>query len=525
MKQAPGSRRDLTLLARGGTLGLVGLVANGLLGFLLVVLLTRGAGAERAGVLFEAIALFTILANAAELGADTGLVRWVARYLALGRSADLASLLRVSLWPVLGVAALAAAVVFMSAPALARWFVEEAHRGEVARLIRLLAPFLPLAAVTTVALAGTRGFGTVLPLVAVQYTGLPAARVLLVGLVLAAGMDSVAVLLGWAAPLLPGAVAAVAALLFLLSRTGRHSRGRRTLEPEGKPPRRRGPEAVVRPSISILASEFWRFSAPRGLAGLFQITVVWVDLLILGAFRPAGDVGVYAAIGRTVLAGLFVLQAVRLAIAPQLSRLLAREDRAGAQHIYEAGTRWTIIVSWPLYLTLAVFAPLVLRVFGPEFPAGQHALVILALAMLVGTGTGNVSTVLLMGGRSGWNLANTTLALIVNVVANLALVPRFGITGAAVAWALTIVVENAAPLAEIALLLKISPFGSAYPIVALAALASYGGIALAFRLWLGPSAVALAAAVVLGTVVYLAILARQRENLGLPSLRPDRPGI
>lgn len=520
MNQAPRSGRDLTLLARGGAVGLAGLVANGLFGFLLVVLLTRGVRAEGTGVLFEAIALFIILANAAELGADTGLVRWVARHLALGRAADLGPLLHTALWPVFGVAAAAGVAVFLSAPALARVFVEEGHRAEVAQLVRLLAPFLPPAAVTTVALAGTRGFGTVLPLVAVQYVGLPATRLLLVGLVLAAGMGPVALLLAWAAPLLPAALVAVAALLFLLSGMGRHLRARQRVIAESDAGAPSDPHQQQKARPASLASEFWRFSAPRGIAGLFQIAVVWVDLLILGALRPAEEVGVYAAVGRTVLAGLFVLQAVRLAIAPQLSRLLSREDRAGAQNVYETGTWWTIILSWPIYLTLAVFAPVVLGVFGPEFPAGQHALMVLAVAMLVATGTGNVSTVLLMGGRSGWNLANTSLAVVVNVAANLALVPRFGITGAAVAWALTIVVENGAPLVEIALLLRISPFGAGYPVVALAPLLTYGGIALAFRLWLGPSVAALAVAVVVATGVYLALLARGRERLRLQSFRP-----
>src|SRR5262245_17322468 len=75
-----GGRSDLRTLARGGSLSLVGTVVNALLGFVIVVVITRGQGARGAGILFEAIALFTILSNTAELGADTGLVRMIPRH-------------------------------------------------------------------------------------------------------------------------------------------------------------------------------------------------------------------------------------------------------------------------------------------------------------------------------------------------------------------------------------------------------------------------------------------------------------
>src|SRR5205807_1479166 len=65
-----GRRSDLRVLARGGSLSLVGTIVNALLGFVIVILITRGQGARGAGILFEAIALFTILSNTAELGAD-----------------------------------------------------------------------------------------------------------------------------------------------------------------------------------------------------------------------------------------------------------------------------------------------------------------------------------------------------------------------------------------------------------------------------------------------------------------------
>ena len=79
---------------------LFGSVASSVLGFVLTLLVTHGLRATGAGILFEAIALFTIVSNIAELGADTGLVRQVASDRATGRVGELRPLLRVALWPV-----------------------------------------------------------------------------------------------------------------------------------------------------------------------------------------------------------------------------------------------------------------------------------------------------------------------------------------------------------------------------------------------------------------------------------------
>ena len=47
-----------------------------------------------------------------------------------------------------------------------------------------------------------------------------------------------------------------------------------------------------------------------------------------------------------------------------------------------------------------------------------------------------------MSGRSGLNLANNAAAVVGNVALNLVLIPRFGIVGAAVSWAVAIVGVN-----------------------------------------------------------------------------------
>src|SRR5207302_1908108 len=71
------SRSDLTKLARGGSLNLVGGLVRGVLSFLLVLVITHGLHSAGTGIFFEAVAVFTILTSVGDLGASAGLVREV----------------------------------------------------------------------------------------------------------------------------------------------------------------------------------------------------------------------------------------------------------------------------------------------------------------------------------------------------------------------------------------------------------------------------------------------------------------
>jgi O-antigen/teichoic acid export membrane protein len=496
------SSGEVRTLARGGTLALAGVVVSAALQFLLVLVVTRGLGAAGAGVFLEAVALFTIAAAVAQFGANTGLVRSLPRMRVLGRSAELGRTVAVAIAPVLGLSVAAAAAIFVLAPQLAALLFHGADEGSAVATVRIFAAALPLAAPTIVILSGTRGLGSMLPYVAIQNVGLPALRLVLVLCVVAAGLGGTAVAVGWA---VPAALAFVGGALWLarLLRTRVHDRA----APE--------PTAPLRE----LASEFWRFSAARGLAGILGITVTWVDVLLVGAMRSTREAGIYAAASRLSIAGAYALQAVGMTIAPRISALLTSGRHRSVEELYRLGTWSLMALTWPLYLVLIAWAPFVMGLFGPEFAAGESAMIILSAAMLVNLATGNVTVVLLMSGRSGLNLANAFTSLVLNATLNLLLIPPYGMTGAAVAWAVSIMFINVAPLVQVRLALGVrSPVGRGFAVVAVAALLCFGLAGLAVRWAFGTSAVTFGLSLVVGCAVYLVLLHRFRRTLLLSDL-------
>jgi O-antigen/teichoic acid export membrane protein len=490
-------------LARSGSLVLAGFVLSAALQFALVLIITHGLPVGTAGALFEAIALVAMVGNAVLLGADSGLIRWLPELRARGRTDELRRAVAIASVPVAVIGTLVSLGLSLSAPELAHLLVGDAERSVATQFIRIMAWGIPLAAVTTVMLAGTRALGTLVPFVGVQQLLVPGLRPVLVGIAVAVGGAAVLVAAGWLLPLVAACAVALAALASRLRRVERHA----TL----------GPGESVR-SPRRLARDFWRFAAPTTFATVFGEAVSSLDVLLVGALGSARAAAVYAAASRVILVGVYVVEALGKALGPRLSDALAHRDVAGANALYHVSTSWMMVLLWPLYAMLALFAPVVMRVFGHGYDAGAKALTILALAELVDVSTGNMTLLLLMAGRSGLNLGNAAFAFALNLGLNIALIPRFGMTGAAVAWASSIVALNLAAVVETRILFGVRPLGSGARVIVLSTAAAYGIVGGLARWRMGSSAPAFVVAALGGTVLYAIIVSVARETLHLPEL-------
>jgi O-antigen/teichoic acid export membrane protein len=453
---------------RSGVVGLIGAAVNGLFGFVLTTVIVRAFGAAGSGALFSVIGVVTIAGSVCCLGADTGLM-WAIPRRAKARAGRL---LPVALLPATVLAVLVAAVGVVAAAPIDRALLD--GPGSAA-LVRLAFAGVPVIVVSTVLLAAVRATRPVSAYVGVQFVLVPVARPLLMAGAVAAGGG---VLLGFAGWLLPLAVAAVVALGLVAGPLGCG--------------------AALRPERADWRT-FWSFALPRAASVAVDASSMWVGVLLTGALAGQAEAGVFAAVGRYALAGLLVMQGLRVAIAPQLSRLLGAGRRAEAAQVYRRTTLWIVVLSWPAYLVLAVFAPAFLALFGEQFGGGATPLAVLAAAMLVNVGVGLVQTVLLMSGNSRGHLFATVAGLVLNVAACVVLIPRHGALGAAVAWSLGIVCENvlAAVLARCALrepLLTAETVRPAAVVVAATAVASAIGVAAAGR---GPAGLAAALGVLL----------------------------
>ncbi|HLW72195.1 MAG TPA: oligosaccharide flippase family protein [Candidatus Binataceae bacterium] len=157
------------------------------------------------------------------------------------------------------------------------------------------------------------------------------------------------------------------------------------------------------------------------------------DLLVLGWFRPADDVGVYsAAVMISGLVGLLVAAAGTRA-GPMFSNLFARGQRRELELCAQGASRLTFWLSLPLIVALAALGKPLLAVFGHDFGRGYSALLILLVGQLSNAAMGPIGVLLLMTGFERTTAMVVAGSATLDLVAALVLVPRLGMVGAAVA--------------------------------------------------------------------------------------------
>jgi O-antigen/teichoic acid export membrane protein len=160
---------------------------------------------------------------------------------------------------------------------------------------------------------------------------------------------------------------------------------------------------------------------------------------------------------------LFIIS-VSLMFSPFVADLHARGDRDKLDRLYKQLTRWTLAMTLPIFVLLSVTPGSALRLFGAEFGAGADALAILLVGQLVNVATGTVGFILIMVGRTGWDLVVYTASVVfdIGIAVLLIGVLDLGIIGAAIAGAGTMALSKLARLYLVWRFVGIQPYTREY---------------------------------------------------------------
>ena len=424
-------KEQLHTVARGSAVNLAGALVSALCTFAVVMVVTNAFAAEVAGKFFATTSFFLLLLAVAGLGADTGLGRFMLRFVHLGRQGDIVPVIRAGFVPPVVVSAVLAAAGIAAAPWVASTIGLDPDTDVSA--VRLAAATLPVATVGVLALATTRAFGSMKATAVFENVFQSTAQLGFAAVGAATGAGLVYLTGTWLLAYALTALLAVAAAARIVRRWVRA--GGAT-----EPPR----------STRQLFVEFWSFTWARGVATMAQMALQRLDIVLVAALLGAVEAAIYTAATRFVPLGGFANRAIQQVIQPRFAALVAAGDATTLRVLYRVATAWSMAVSWPAY-AVAAGAPLVyLSLFGPEYvDEGAAVVVVMAVGMLVATAVGPADTLLLMSGRSVVSLVNMVVALVIDVVGCLVLIPRIGITGAAVAWAVAQVVRGLLGFAQV----------------------------------------------------------------------------
>ena len=176
-----------------------------------------------------------------------------------------------------------------------------------------------------------------------------------------------------------------------------------------------------------------RESLPVGVTVLLDNVSQRIDILILGIFRSRGEVGGFAGAYRLIDATLIVSVVFTNAIFPILSRLAAG-GAASLRVPVEQALKLLVCLGLPLTVVFVVIPHrIVALIFDASFSQSVVTFRLLGgLVVLLYISTLLNSTLISLN-RQGLYTVAATVALVVNVLLDFALIPLFGYVGASVA--------------------------------------------------------------------------------------------
>lgn len=422
----------LTRVVRGAGWSFAGRGLGGAFQFLNLIVLARALGSDpMLGLFFIAQSGLQMLSELARLGLDLGLVRFVAYHRGRDEIATVHGVIRGALRCGLTASVVLGVVLFLLAPVIERGLRQTG-----------LAPVL-------------RGFSAVLPgmtimmLLAFALQSLQAmhARVKVEHLVLPLSLGGLLIL---SACLRAGATGAIVAyaLAYLIATFAGAQLLRRELPGLWQGPARADLQPLIRFSLPLLGSRL-----------LGQI-MLWSDVLVLGYFVSAAQVAVFGVAARVALVVPLIMQGFAAVFAPLIAEHHGRGELAELQRLFQTVNRWTLSLTLPVAALLIAFPSALLGLFRPTFTSGAPCLIILAMGHLLVGLTGLAGYVLMMTGHSRLILGMMAATTAVKLTLMTALIPTFGIRGAAVSVAVSLTLLHLTMLLAVWWLLHAQPFTS-----------------------------------------------------------------
>lgn len=397
-------------LALDGRRTIAGAVISNASTFLVALLIARLSGEALLGAFAIVFAVRAILVLVCGLGMRIAMTKFVAASRARADYAGLRGAVRLGVGVPVATAALAATALAVLAPVLAEQVFDHPSMTGPLRVVALSLPFAVLMDVT---LAATQGFQSMRAFARIGMILEPLCRL---------GFAALSLLAGWGLMGLAGGLLAASMIGGLAGAVALARRVRRL--PHAHP---------VHPWRSLAS-----FAGVSWVASMATQGILWVDVVLLGALVAAEQVGVYQVATRAVMACMIVITPLTASMAPRIAHHWETRDLDHVSDSYGFVVRWT----WRLTIVpLAVVfgAPAaVLACFGPGFSEGVVVILILGGGALVEAMAAPSAVLLNQTGHNRLNMRINVSALVANILLNLALIPAFGIAGAAMAWLLTL---------------------------------------------------------------------------------------
>lgn len=202
-------------------------------------------------------------------------------------------------------------------------------------------------------------------------------------------------------------------------------------------------EVLSKPEPKYKSREWFNSIIPFSLMEGVSVINTQTDIVMLGVFGSAVDVGLYRVASQGALITTVGLTAVAMAAMPFFARFYAQGDLLKLSRAAVITARVSMLLAIPLSIVFIFYGDIALSLFfGEEFENGYLTLIILTVVQLINAIFGTSGRILNMTGHEKDTLNGMLTATLCNVILNFILIPMYGVEGAAWATGTSILLRN-----------------------------------------------------------------------------------
>ncbi|NLV12635.1 flippase [Haloarcula argentinensis] len=187
-----------------------------------------------------------------------------------------------------------------------------------------------------------------------------------------------------------------------------------------------------------------KFSLPLVISSSIYIILTKIDRILIGYYINPFSVGQYeVAMTISLLLGLFH-STFSFLLFPKISELESKNSTEEIPPLYSHTTKWILACTTPAFIILLLRPDFLISLFGSQYPVQDihPILIIVSTGLFIDAVVGPNGDALLGFGKSRHVLYYNLVAVVVNLVLNIVLIPIHGLIGAAVASLIGYVLMN-----------------------------------------------------------------------------------
>lgn len=184
---------------------------------------------------------------------------------------------------------------------------------------------------------------------------------------------------------------------------------------------------------TVTNHELFSLSLPMMLTGILTAILFQTDIIMLGIMKTDHDVGIYSVVLKVAGLTSFVLMSINTFAAPKFSELYHEGKKEDLIFVAQQFSKILLITSLLIGSIFILFGNYILLYFGTEFTKGYYPLIIIVISWIFHAWAGPIAVMMNMIGLHKQLQYIVFLAAATNVILNLLLIPKYGITGSATA--------------------------------------------------------------------------------------------